>query len=54
LEDSDPDKLDGLLDEPLLFELTPHERQRAEIRRVADANRAAVQALANTTSLPRR
>ena len=53
LENADQAKLDAHLDEPLLAELTPEQRQRAEMRRVADANRAAVQALGMTAGMHR-
>lgn len=42
---ADPQKAERLLDEPLPDELTAEERKRAEMRRIADANRAAMVAI---------
>lgn len=50
---ADQAKLDRALDEPLPRELTEAERRRAEIARMADANRAAVAALSGTAGMAR-
>ena len=52
LEKADPAKLDRLLDEPLAVELTEQERRMQEIRRIADANRAALAALDREKARP--
>lgn len=52
-QDADQDKLDRFLDEPLPSELTPEERKRAEMRRIADANRAAMEGLRRTQGMQR-
>lgn len=49
--DADSEKLDRYLDEPLPSELTSEERKRAEMRRIADANRAAVASLDRTRGM---
>lgn len=42
---ANPETLDRILDEPLPSEMTDEQKKRAEMRRVADANRAAVAAI---------
>ncbi len=54
LTDNDPTKLDALLDAQLPSEMTAEDKRRAEIRRVADANRAAVAALTATARMRRQ
>ncbi len=44
----EPDKIEAMLDEPFPHELSAAQRRMVEMRRVADANRDAVQALAMT------
>lgn len=51
--DGDQAKLDRVLDAPLLSEMSEQERLRDAIRRVADANRAAVAALGDTAAMRR-
>lgn len=53
LTDNDPTKLDALLDSPLPSEMTAEDKQRAQMKRVADANRAAVAALTATARMRR-
>lgn len=50
-QEYDQAELDRKLDEPLPSELTPEERKRAEMRRIADANRAALAALDRTAGM---
>lgn len=53
IQDADQTKVDRFLDEPLPTELTAEERKRAEMRRIADANRAAVAALSMSARMAR-
>jgi DNA-directed RNA polymerase sigma subunit (sigma70/sigma32) len=45
------EELDKYLDEPLPSELTEQERKVLEMRRVADANRAAIAGLQRTAGM---